>query len=158
MAANPYIRRKRKLALRAAGKTVLGYGVGAGLCLLGYYFAPNLLHYVSVVMWILMGGLAVMGTYFSIRHSRKISRARSRLATGQCPECGYDRTGLQPDDACPECASPNAVVDPEAKPNEPAPAPKGKPVCVHCGRDMTGREKRTCPDCGVMYGIDYFEE
>ena len=32
--------------------------------------------------------------------------AAKRVRAGRCPSCGYDRRGLAPDAACPECGTP----------------------------------------------------
>ena len=75
----------------------------------------------------------------------------SRASRGECPWCGYNRAGLATTAPCPECGSPREypVI------HEPPPPP-GRAVCARCRGDMRGREKnRTCPSCGVMYGVDY---
>lgn len=55
---------------------------------------------VWIPLWIPLF-LTAMPTFLMWRHDRK-----RRCDPNLCPKCGYSRTGLPPDRACPECGTP----------------------------------------------------
>jgi hypothetical protein len=82
----------------------------------------------SMVMW---GLLAIASIPLYTLELREARRGERHL----CPQCQYDRTGLDESMVCPECGA------------------GAKSICARCGADMTGRESRACLECGVMYGV-----
>lgn len=43
--------------------------------------------------------------------SFRLKRSNTRLKSGSCPNCGYDRSGLQPSAPCPECSQKAHMTD-----------------------------------------------
>jgi hypothetical protein len=57
--------------------------------------------YVIVPLWIPL----VMILAFTVAAWRLDAAARRRASADLCMKCGYDRSGLAPDGACPECGA-----------------------------------------------------
>jgi hypothetical protein len=68
-------------------------------------------HVCSIPIWFL-AMLTAMPTFLMWRHDRNL---RMLERANACPKCGYDRTGLPVDRACPECGSANGGANPAAQ-------------------------------------------
>jgi hypothetical protein len=122
----------------------------------------------SVALFLLLAGVAF---WLKLLHWRRDGVERDRIAAGLCGHCGYDLQATSDGQPCPECGTlppipaPVSIPDPAPgpmRPREPMaelPPPTGRPICANCGHDMRGRgHGRTCPECGVIYGVEWIEE